>query len=83
MGGKNVILRCRPRRIRVAEGGVMLKEERELLVFCRSTWFECRETIVDEDGYKKEKRLIRALVKAVREDERSRMREIPAIRRMR
>ena len=46
----------------------MLKEEKELLNFCHSTWFECRETIVDEDRYKKEKKLITALVRAVRED---------------
>jgi hypothetical protein len=48
----------------------MMKEKSKLLEFCRSTWFECRETIVGEDGYKKEKKLITAFEKAVREDER-------------
>lgn len=46
----------------------MTKEEKLLREFCHSTWFDCQETIEPEAGYKKEMALIRALIRAVRED---------------
>ena len=47
-----------------------LKEYFTLMKFCHDTWFTCRETIEADDGYKREMKLIHALIRTVRADER-------------